>query len=182
MLSRTRFHVPTQPQTIWGMGKPRGMGAWMVVIMVHLTPTEEKYMAYLSTPRTYKEMMEHFGSSASAVQQMVRGLRLKGIVAACDHVNNCAVWQVVDTPTPMPLTSLQKTYLKEMRKPRSTTDIMRITGQSYEAAIQVIRTLRLAGYIEKFASVGHPHGGCSMLWVTTDAGLKTLRDDNNRSR
>jgi len=145
-----------------------------------LTPTEEKYVAYLSVPRTYKEMMEQFGSSASAVQQMVRGLRLKGIVSVCDHVNNCAVWQVVDTPTPMPLTSLQKTYLKEMRKPRSTTDIMRITGQSYDAAIQVVRTLRLAGYIEKFASVGHPRGGCNMLWITTDAGLKALDENNGR--
>jgi len=147
-----------------------------------LTPTEEKYVAYLSTPRTYKELMEHFGSSASAVQQMVRGLRLKGIVAVCDRVNNRAVWQVTDTPTPMPLSPLQTTYLEEMRKPRLTTDIMKVTGQSYEAAIQVIRTLKLAGYIEPVCNVGHPHGGRSVLYVTTDAGIKALRDENNGSR
>lgn len=139
-----------------------------------LTPKETEYMEYLETPMTTRELMEHFRSKENAVWQIMRTLRLKKLA----HRTWNGFWKMTedgDDVPPITVTPLQTRYIKYLRVPHSTKEMMIQFNRKESAVQQVTRTLRLMGYVEPIGRGAQKgKGGCWHIWGTTEKGLEAI--------
>lgn len=137
-------------------------------------PVEIEYANYLKTPRTTIDLMKHFSARTNAVWQVLRTLRLRGIA----HHTIDGRWKITEDDDDVPLipvTPLQTRYIKYLRAPHSTKDMMAEFGQNVSAVQQVTRTLRLMEYVEAVGRGSQQgKGGCWKMWKTTDKGLDVI--------
>jgi len=136
-----------------------------------LTETEANYVEYLQeSDRTTKQLMKYFDSRKRAVYQILNTLRLKRSVIYINEPDQ-GKWKYVDNPNDVafpPLTPLRKAYLDYLRVSWSTNSMAGFFGCSYQSAIQMIRVLRLMGYVEQ----------AERNWQITKAGLAALEAED----
>lgn len=140
------------------------------IMKQEFTETESDYVAYLQeSDRTTEELMTCFGAKRRAVYQILNTLRLKRSVIYINEPDQ-GMWKYVDNPNDVALpalTPLRREYLEYLVVPWSTNSISGFVGCSYQSAIQMIRVLRLLGYVIQDGKT----------WKITDAGLKALEED-----
>lgn len=145
--------------------------------MTKLTEKEQEYIAFLDVPRTTKELQKHFSAEKNAVWQMTRTLRLKQMIHRV-QIGNESYWKITedaDDAPPIPVTSLQREYIKYLQSSHSTKDMMAEFGKKEHAVQQVTRTLRLMGWVESIGrGSSRGHGGCWNLWKSTADGIEAL--------
>ena len=138
---------------------------------------EMEYMAYLKTPRTSKELCEHFDAATNAVLQMLRTLRLKNLIRRVKiaRYSRWAIVEPADEAQTIQLTPLQYRYLNYLREPRSSQEMVAKFDRSMEAVQQLVRSLRLMGLVESVAH-GSPsgHGGCWHIYKITPEGARAI--------
>ena len=139
----------------------------------NLTPKEAEYLAFLSTPKTTRELQARFGAKDNAVWQITRALRLKGRVV---HKIDSHTWRAVEEEEFVMttcVTEYQYRVLEYLFTPCRTTEMMEYFGKTYSSMIQLLRTLQMMGHIESVGRCAHPNGKC-FEWVTTAEGHRAM--------